>query len=277
MYAVNEIIYMVDEMQTVYVDVMIITNMFEDFLLLYTVKYILRLKTKNYKLILGSLAGGILSLLSLINTVFLLSILIKAATAMLLILIVFGYKSRKLFLKASAALIIITFLVSGAMICFYLALKPDGMIIINDSVYFDISPLLLIILTLAVYIILLLFKKLFKNHSKSGLIKNVEISFMDYSCRIKCKIDSGLNAKEPFSGSSVIIADKDNLGFSVSENVCRIIPFKSLGGNGIIYGFKADRVIIDGKAVVEEVYIGMCEKIFNGEIKGLIPENIRGE
>ena len=264
-------------MRIVYIDIMIITNMFEDYLLLTAVKYLLRLSAEKYRLILGSLAGGALSLLSFINAGFVLSILIKSAIAALLILIVFGYKNAKLFLKAFAALMIISFLVSGAMICFYLALKPDGMIIINDSVYFDISPLLLIILTLAVYFILLLFKKLYKNHSKSELVKNVEIKFMDNSRCIKCKVDSGLNAKEPFSGSSVIIADKNCLGFDVSKTVCRIIPFKSLGGNGIIYGFKADKVIIDNKAVEQEVYIGMCEKLFNGEIKGLIPQNILGE
>ena len=264
-------------MSTVYLDVMIFTNMFEDFLLIYSVKYILRLRSENYRIILGSLAGGILSLLSLINLNFLFSILLKIASAMMLILIVFGYKSRKVFIKASATLIIITFLVSGAMICLYLALKPDGMIIINDSVYFDISPLLLIILTLVVYFILLLFKKLFKNHNKAELTKNVKVIFDEKENIIKCKVDSGLNAKEPFSGSSVIVIDKAELNFDVPKTKCRVIPFKSLGGNGIIYGFKAEKVIIEDSIINEEIYIGMCEGVFKNEIKGLIPENILGE
>ena len=264
-------------MSTVYIDVMIFTNMFEDFLLLYSVKYILRLKAKNYRLILGCLAGGILSLVTFINPSFLLGIVLKVSIAMLLVLIVFGYKSRKTFIKASSTLIIVTFLVSGALICFYLTFKPDGMMIINDVVYFDISPLLLIILTLVVYFILLLFKKLFKNQSKSGLIKNVEITANENIRNIKCKIDSGLNAKEPFLGSSVIVVEKSILGFNIPQTNCRVIPFISLGGNGIIYGFKADKIKVDDKTINEEIYIGMCEGIFNNEIKGLIPENILGE
>ncbi len=264
-------------MQIVYIDVMVFTNMFEDFLLLYAVKYILRLKARSFRLIMGSLAGGFLSLISLLKTPFLLSILIKVLLAFLLILIVFGYINRKMLIKASATLIITSFLINGAMICFYLALKPNGMIIINDSVYFDISPLLLIILTLIIYFILLLYKKLFKNSAKNRLIKTVKITYNNYTSTIKCKIDSGMNVKEPFSGSSVIIAEKSSLGFDIAENVCRIIPYNSLGGNGIIFGFKASGVSIDDKNVNEEIYIGMCDGILNDEIKGLIPENISGE
>lgn len=264
-------------MQTVYIDVMIFTNMFEDFLLLLAVKRIMRLNVKNYRLIIGSLSGGILSLLSLIEIYFILGLLLKVITVSLLILITFGYKSRKQFIKAAALLLIITFLVSGALICFYLALKPKGMAIINDRVYFDISPLLLIILTLVVYFILLLFKKIFRNHCRPALLKRVRVNYENYVSDIVCKVDSGLNAKEPFSGSSVIVVDKNALGFNVKETVLRVIPFKSLGGNGIIYGFKPDNVSIDDKIVNEEIYIGICENIFNGEIKGLIPENLSGE
>ena len=263
-------------MKTVYVDVMVFTNIFEDFLLLYAVKYILRVKTNYYRIILGSLAGGILSVLSLFNLNFFISILFKIISALVLILIAFGFRSKKLFVKAVSTLIVITFLVNGAIICFYLALRPNGMVIINDSVYFDISPLLLIILTLVVYIILFLFKKLFKNHSKSNLVKDVEIKLNNSSFIIKCKLDSGLNAKEPFSGSSVIIVEKSIFNDTIKDCNLRVIPFNSLGGNGIIYGFKPDFVIIDNKTINEEVYIGMYEGNFNNEIKGLIPESILG-
>ena len=264
-------------MKTVYVDILIFTNIFEDFLLLYAVKYILRIKTKYYRLVLGSLAGGIFSLLSLMELSFINGILLRIATALLLALIAFGYKSRKSFIKAASTLVVITFLVNGAIICFYLALKPDGMMIINDSVYFDISPLLLIILTLVVYIILFLFKKLFRNHAKHNLIKNVSISINNSIYDFKCKVDSGLNAKEPFSGNSVIVAEKDIFENNIKNVNLRVIPFKSLGGNGIIYGFKPESVTIDSKAVYEEIFIGMYEGKFENEIKGLLPESVLGE
>lgn len=264
-------------MQTVYVDVLIITNMFEDFLLLCSVKYILRLKTKYFRLVLGSITGGILSIISLINTGFFIGIIFRIIVAAILILIVFGFKNKRMYLKSVCTLIVITFLLSGALICFYLALKPNGMMIINNRVYFNISPLLLIILTLVVYFILLLYKKLFRNHNKSGLIKDLDVYYKDNAAKIICKVDSGLNAKEPFSGNSVIVVEKDALGFNPIETKLRIIPYKSINGNGIIYGFKADAIKIDDKTINEDIYIGIYNGKFNSEIKGLIPQNILGE
>lgn len=264
-------------MQTVYVDVFVFINIFEDFLLLLAVKRILRLKTKYYRLILGSAAGGFLSLASLNNLSFIINLPIKITAACIITLVTFGYKSGKTFIKNTAMLITVTFLVSGALICFHLALKPNGMMIINDTVYFNISPLLLIILTLGIYFILLLIKKVFKNHSKPDLIKNVEIYYKNQTLKIKCKVDSGLNIKEPFSGSSVIIIEKNSINYEIDKTKCRIIPFNSLGGKGIIWGFKADKVVIENKEADEEIYIGITEKQFNSNFNGLISIGLLGE
>jgi len=266
----------VERMQTVYIDVYIFINIFEDLLLLLAVKYILRLKTSYLRLAAGCAAGGVLSLFSLINTIFIINILVKIIGVMIIVLIVFGYKSKKAFIKATSTLIIVTFLVSGALICFYLAFKPKGMAIINDNVYFNISPLLLIILTLFIYFILLLYRKLFKNKSKLALIKDVKIQLKGKTYEIKCKVDSGMNVKEPFSGSSVIIIEKDVINISINQNEMRVIPFKSLGKSGLIYGFKIDKLIIDNKEINEEVYTAIYNGVFSSDFQGLIPESILG-
>ena len=57
----------------------------------------------------------------------------------------------------------------------------------------------------------------------------------------------------------------------------RVIPFDSLGGSGIIYGFCPDKIYIDNKELKEQVYIGICDNVLKSQVKGLIPENlIRG-
>ena len=261
----------------VYLDVLIFVNIFEDFLLLITVQRILRLNTKYYRVLLGSLAGGVLSLSALFDLHPIIGFAVKIITSMLLTLISFGYKSKKLYLKTSATLLIVTFLLSGALICFYLAIKPNGMMIINDTAYFDISPLLLIILTLFVYFILLLYRKLFKNHSVSSLTHEVIIRYSNNSDCVKCKTDSGLNVREPFSGSGVMIVEKSSISLYPEREKLRAIPFNSLGGNGIIYGYLPDSITVDGKEVSEKLYVGLCEGIFNTEIRGLIPSEISGE
>lgn len=263
-------------MQTIYIDVLIFLNMLEDFLLLLGVKRVLRIKVKSYRLLLGSLWGGALSLAVFLPDMgFWFCCGIKLLSSITLTIITFGCKNLKLFIKEVLTLFVISFLFSGAMIFFCLAFKPKGMKIINDVVYFDISPALLIILTLIIYFILLIYKSLFKNRENGSRMYKVKILYKNNISEFSCKCDSGLSVKEPFSGSSVIIAEKSILNnIEPCRERMRIIPFESLGGKGIIYGFKAEEVYIDGKKSEEEIYIGICDNLLKEEAKGLVPENL---
>lgn len=225
---------------------------------------------------LGSLVGGVTSLIALLPQMnFLLSTAIKVAVALLLVLTAFGFQCKKQFIRNTFTLFILSFLINGALICFYLAIKPQGMAIINDTVYFNISPSMLIILTFIIYIILWLYKRLFKNFAGAYETVNVTISYKGKNYEIKCKVDSGCNVKEPFSGSYVIIVEENQMnGIKNNISSMRVIPFESLGGNGMIYGFKADQVKINEKTVTQEIYIGLCNNIFKNNYKGLIPESL---
>jgi stage II sporulation protein GA (sporulation sigma-E factor processing peptidase) len=220
--------------------------------------------------------GGFLALTALLPDYgFIPRMLMRITEAALISFIAFGFNNKRTYLKTTSTLIVLSFLLSGAVIFFYLALKPTGLIIINDRVYFDISPVLLIIITVAVYFILFLYKKLFKNKTNSSIIHSVNFRYKNYIGEFKCKTDTGCSLKEPFSGSSVIIAEKELLGNIILDSEkTRIIPFNSLGGKGIITGFKPDEVYIDGKKLDEEVYIGISEGIITSEIKSIIPLNI---
>ncbi|MGN1130083.1 MAG: sigma-E processing peptidase SpoIIGA [Ruminococcus sp.] len=266
-------------MKTIYLDVLIFTNLFEDFIFLLVTKYILRQNIRYYRLLLGSLFGGISSLFVLLpeyNFVF--NLIFKLTITAIMVLITFGYTNKKIFLKTYLTLFLLSFLVTGGLIFFYLALRPKGVEIINDTVYFNISPTLLIILTLTIYFILLLYRKLISNHSKASQIHKVRICMDTREVEVDCKCDSGCNLKEPFSNSYVIIVEKILLKNILNEDMkFRVIPFDSLGGSGIIYGFCPEKVYVDNKQLKEQIYIGICENILKTDVKGLIPENlIRG-
>lgn len=264
-------------MQTVYVDVFVFVNMFEEYLLILGVKYILRLKSRYYRIIIASFVSSILSaeILLPFNNFFtnMLFVLLSSALA---VLISFGYNNRKLYFKTVSTLIVLTLLFSGAMIFLYMGLKPDGMMIINNRPYFDISPVLLIILTVIIYFILFLYKKFFRNKTADNQLHRVSFLYQNNKCSFNAKTDSGCNLKEPFSGSSVIIVEEKVLKFTVDKKLCRVIPFDSLGGNGIIFGFKADEVYIDDIKCNEEIYIGIYDGAFNSEIEGLVPLSLTG-
>lgn len=266
-------------LQTIYLDILIFTSIIQDYFYLLLIKKIHHINTKYYRLLIGSIAGGLLSLLSLIPySNLIIDIVIQIIVASLIMLITYGYNNLKSFIRKVITLFLISYLINGALICYYLSLQPNNMIVINNKVYFNMSPLLLIILTLFIYFILMIQRKLYSNHTNSNLIVDLTIIYNDFIATVKCKVDSGCNLKEPFSGSEVIIIEKEVLNqldtYTINK---RIIPFESLGGNGTIYGFKPSKILIDNIESTKEIYIGICENLLKGSIKGLIPISILKE
>ncbi len=262
-------------MRTVYIDVLITVNIFIDFFLIVCTKNFMHIRVTLMRMILGSIFGGILSLVALLPTLpFGINILVNLFFAAAIILITFGKCDTKNFLKRVAVYFLCSFTFCGIMIFIYTAFKPSGMEIYNDVVYFNISPILLIILTLACYYILKAIKRLTKGVC-GGDTCNVEICICNTTITFIAKIDTGCNVKEPFSGNFVIIAEHSLLNdFKPDKSKMRIIPFDSLGGSGIIEGFRPDKIKIDGRDFDNSLYIGICSNILKGDIKALIPYEI---
>lgn len=262
-------------MRTVYIDVLITVNIFIDFFLILCTKKFLHIKTSLKRMIFGSIFGGILSLVALFPALHAgVNIIIDIVFAVLIIFITFGKTCLNNFIKRVSVYFSFSFSFCGIMIFIYTAFRPKGMEIYNDVVYFNISPILLIILTLACYYILKLTKRLTKGVCGAGTC-NVEISINENVMTFCAKIDTGCNVKEPFSGAYVIFAEKVVINnFEPDDSKSRIIPFESLGGNGIIKGFKPDSIKIDGYEISNDVYIGICDNILKGDVKALIPYEI---
>ena len=265
-------------LRTIYIDVLIVVNIYIDFFLIVCTKKFLYIRVKFIRMVLGSVIGGTLSLVALLPRIsFFLNILIDVAGACLIIFAVFGRCSLKNFLKRTAVYFSFSFSFCGIMIAIYSALKPNGMAIYNDVVYFNISPVVLIILTLVCYYILYIIKRLSKGVSGTATC-NIEINIGSSIYTFTAKVDTGCNLKEPFSGDYVIVAEKELLnGYIPDSGKARVIPFDSLGGSGIIYGFKPDGIKIDGKEKDNNIYIGICENVLKGDIKALIPAQIATE
>ena len=259
-------------MKSVYIDVLITVNVFIDFILILCTKKALCINTSFKKMLLASLLGGVQSLIALFPPLpFFLNIPIDVLCAAGIVLCAFGKCPFKCFIKRISVFLSLSFSLCGIMMFLYNAFKPKGMEVYNDTVYFNISPVLLIILTLVCYYILKLTKILTKGGNGSGVCK-IEIEVNEQSYFFPAKIDTGCNLVEPFSGNYVIIAEQNIFDDYVpDETKTRIIPFESLGGNGIVKGFPPDKVKIDGKEICKSIYIGICNDVLKGDVKAIIP------
>ena len=262
-------------MRTVYIDILITVNIFIDFFLILCVKKLLNIRVSFKRIIAGSVIGGLLSIIALLPEIpIILNLLLDLISALIIIFISFGKTNINNFTKRVVLYFITSFIFCGIMIFVYSTFKPKGMEIYNDVIYFNISPTLLIILTIACYYILKLTKRLTKGVC-GGDTCNIEVYLNGKYITFCSKIDSGCNLKEPFSGEYVIIVEKTLLdNYEPDDNKIRLIPFESLGGKGVLKGFKPERININGANQLNNVYLGICENTLNGDIKSLIPFEI---
>ncbi len=257
----------------IYIDVLLFTNTLINYCILSATKKFLHSNSKEFRLILGSIAGALFSLtvfIPSINTFT--SIVIKLFCSITMCLISFRYCNIKLFIKHITSVFLFTIIFCAVMIAFYQLAKPQKMAIVNDNIYVQIEPILLIVISIAVYILIILLQKILGNNINNTLVNLcVTIDNKEYSC--VGKVDTGCTLTEPFSDSPVIIMEKELLNDVVGKNE-RIIPYKALGSSGIIYATKAQKVSIDKKDIHKDIYIGMFDGTIDPCFKAIINYNI---
>ena len=263
------------KLQTVYVDILFVVNCFIDLMLLLCVGRLLHLRTKPVRLLLAALTGGGLSLWALLPPLpALLNLLPDLLGAALLVLVAFGKAPPKRFAVRAAAFFSVSFSFCGLMVFVCTVLRPKGLAVYNDVVYFNISPFVLIILTLICYYMLLLLKRITKG-AAGKQICTVTLRCGGKEAVFRALADTGCQVREPFSGEYVIIAERCCLAELPLLNFSkRIIPFESLGGAGCLEGMRAEEILIDGREISNRLYIGVCEDVLQGEVKAIVPYEI---
>ena len=266
--------------QVIYIDVLIIVNLFVNYFILLTTSKFLNLKLKLSRLILGEILGAIYSLYIFIPepNIFI-SILIKLFMSIIMVAVSFEFRKIKQFLKIIVCFYAVNFAFSGIMFTLWCVFKPSGMIMNNDIVYFNISPLTLIISTVVSYIIIEIINRVIEKKQLKSSKYEIGIKFKDKYIVLNAKIDTGNLLKEPFSNLPVIVVKKSEINllipeFNIFESIenqneikklkIRMIPFKTVSGTGILPAFKPEYVVLKGN-LKKQAYIAVCSDEYFSE------------
>ena len=265
-------------MQTIYIDTLICVNLIIDYLILCLVKKILRVQAKMIRTVLGAAVGAGFSLIIFVpvENVFL-SVILNLLISTIVICLAFGFSKPKLFIIRLLTYFGISILFFGIITVVWLLLKPKSIVLINGVVYLDISPVFLIIMSLLCFSILSIYEKIRSKQTLDTKIHKVTIYTFNSTYSFDSLVDTGCNLTEPFSGLPVIIADRDLIDEDIPKEKKRLIPYSTLAGEGALYGFKPDKVEIDGKELEKGCYIAICDGNIQLETKSLMGNKIREE
>ncbi len=266
----------------IYADILLAVNWWIDFLLLAGVGYLTGGIGKGWRMALGSLCGGISGFIIFLPKLSIfLSMVLKLAIAIIMTLVAFGIKEKKRFIKQIIWLFALSAGMAGCCSALYFFVAPIGLTVYNGTVYYPVPPLLLVGLTALCYCIMRLGEWWLRRRIPSGSLYQITVEQNGRSVTLTCFYDSGNQLTEPFSGCPVVVAERKALSTLDGSNATvadlppgwRVIPFESVGGDGLLPAFLPQKLILStsGKRMtVEGCYIALCEQLGHEEYQALI-------
>ena len=246
----------------VYADILFLVNLIVDYFLLRISLTVLKITSKTWRLVLSAITGGLFSFyIFLPKSPLLIEILAHLLMNSVMMLICIGFKGFKTFLRGMLVHFGVVCCYGGIMTALWQIFKPQGMIINNSVVYFNISPVVLIITTILGYFLYMIFSKIFAVSSKSAKRCNITFYALGKSVGASAIIDTGNSISDIMSDSEIIIADKSvanalfgSLDIAKDPLLAtryRTIPCNTVSGNSILEGFRCDicQVYLEDKII----------------------------
>lgn len=275
---------------TVYLDIILIENLCMNYIILLATGLIVKNKINGLRILLSSLLGSIYAVSSYVTNLEIYStIIMKIILSITMIYLAFNPKNLKQMLKQLVIFYLTSFAFGGCAFALLYFIRPQD-ILMKDGVYIGTYPLKIAILggIVGFVVINISFKIIKGRINKKSMFCDVEIYLKDKVSEVHALIDTGNLLKEPITGNSVIVVEKEKLYNLIPETILdnieeimyggknledidteyisklRLIPFSSLGTpNGMLIGTKVDEIKVkfeEEEINVTNVIAGIYEK-----------------
>lgn len=250
----------------IYIDVVLFINFSFDLLILLTTSIVLKRNAKFYKLMLGAFVGSLSILFLFIKITSFQLFLLKILISILMLLICFGYKNIKYFLKNMLFLYTVSIILGGFL--YFLSItfsyKNTGLVF-----YFKGLSINYIFLLISSPIILYIYIK------ESKMFKRIHNNIYKVKLEVENKIyelngfmDTGNNLVDPYFYKPIILINKK---IKSKKNI--IVPCSVALGNGSLNCVKGKLIY---KNRTYDVYVGTCFKINIDGVDCLLNNKLEG-
>lgn len=259
----------------VYVDILVILNTLVNYFILLAIRKITRSYTKRWRIALGAFVGGISSLLLFLEYLNVAMTVLKVLSGVLMVVVTFGIKPLKQFVKRLFFLFAITFLFGGVTYAIYIFFDKDIMLYSNGIIYFDVDMTFLVVCSVISYCVITIITKY--TDKKASKNKEYYVTIENNGKSVSCiaLMDTGNNLREPFSNYPVIMADKSVFNQLYTDDTIRLIPISTVNGESLIKSFRPQKIAI-GNFVADKVYVGESVSELD-EYKIILNINLEGE
>ncbi|MDD6278546.1 MAG: sigma-E processing peptidase SpoIIGA [Oscillospiraceae bacterium] len=240
-------------MQTIYIDVLIVLNLYVNFFLLKATAKITHSPLGIRRCLAASAAGSLFSLMILAPELgIILGTAVKLGAALIITAIAFGLKNRKRIIPNLIVFFAANYVLAGAVCAFYSWLAPGLMHFNNTYFYIDFSLVILIFTTAAIYFSICGFRYFFDRMPQDCESYRIIIRYKGRLAAMDGLADSGNLLVDYFSGSPVIVCGMSRLSgilepSDITEQLpkgFRILPCSTVNSSGAITVFRPDEIVI---------------------------------
>ena len=235
------------------------------FLLLRLTARLTHTRLRFGRAMLGAGVGSLSSLLILLPPMpFVLTLLCKLLSALLLCLAAFGLRDRRLFVWHLICFLGMNCVLAGML----LALTATGNVYYANGCWYPVISLrLLVLFTIAAYVLLTVISRIRERVGAADGTYEVCIRFGTHTACLEGLADTGNSLTDFCTGKPVIICSRESLGDMLPPQPCRgfrPLPYSTVAGDGLLTVFTPDETVIrskrDGRTKAVDVLIGADEQ-----------------
>ena len=255
-------------LHTVYLDVLLVIDLYMNYLLLRLTAGITHTRMKPFRGIAAALAGCLpVVLVFFPQASAWITVPVRIGGAVLVCGIAFGFRDGRALLGKMLAFLGVSMLTAGAL----LALSCTGwvpVIYAGGGWYPDLSLTQLLGMTIAVYLALTVIGRIRERHAGHDDRYQLRIRYGAHAAAVQGLADTGNSLTDFVTGLPVVICSRESLPGLVPEVFpCpgfRPLPFETAAGSGVVWVFRPDEALlcseISGRCKRVDVLIGVSEQ-----------------
>ncbi len=281
---------------TVYADVLLIINLFVNYVLLLCASLIMKNSASRRRILLGAALGAFYGLVIFLPDMpNILDFVLRLTATCLIVFSTFGFKNLRYFLRCFFTFFAVSFAFGGIMLVLWVTVAPVGMVYNNGAVYFDIDLSVLAISTVVSFALVTLISYFTARRAPRESVAIIKIGYKGQTVSGAALIDTGNSLRESFSGFPVALGEltelKDIIPQSVSDflegkNITpspdiRMVMHTTVSGTGVLPAFKPDYIEVKSvshSVKTDRVYIAITKNnLAGGEYSFILNPDLLSE
>jgi len=253
----------------VYVDLVLFLNIAMDFLLLLSVSVVLKRNVKFYRIILGSLVGGISIIFLFISLNNFTLFLFKMIISILMVLVTFSYKNMKYFFNNLLYLYLSSIILGGGIYLLDIQLnyKNQGLMFIDSG--FGVN--LVVLLIISPFIIYSYIKSMKRMKNDYSNFYKVDLYYKDKIYKFDAFLDTGNRLYDPYKRRPIVIVNTNRIKLDYEDAI--LVPYMTASGNSVLKCVIVEKLVIDNTIEVKDVLVGIGSNNFHIEGVNMLLHN----